>query len=91
MIANLKKIQCKTSRLRNGVLVFQTSGLTIIKGKEKGHYRGEIDYFGVYSPDLNKCYLIPVDQVGISCCSLILDETKNYGKRKVNYAKSYEI
>lgn len=29
-------------------------------------YRGQIDYFAVYSPYVEKVYLIPVDHVGVT-------------------------
>jgi hypothetical protein len=29
-------------------------------------YRGEVEYFGVYSSDTGKCYLVPVDAVPIA-------------------------
>jgi hypothetical protein len=59
----LLKAQCKTGRMRQGTLVFNTcsvNGLTHVKAD----YRGQIDVFLVYSSDTAKVYVVPVDEVG---------------------------
>ena len=43
------RIQCKTSRIRKGVLLFRTCSNT---GNIPKSYSGEIDCFGVYSPEI---------------------------------------
>jgi len=59
----LVRIQVKTARLfQNGSAVeFNTeSTVSAKRGNRKNNYRGKAEYFGVYSPDLEKVYLVPV-------------------------------
>jgi len=70
----LKKVQCKHARYSEGKIVFQCSG-TI------GPYTNDADFFGVYSSEIDKAYLIPVSNVGINQCTLLVEST----------AKQYEI
>ncbi len=57
----------------------------------KRHYRGEVEYFAVYNPDLEKVYFVPVDDVGITQVTLRLTPPKNNQLQKVNMAKDYEL
>ena len=54
-------------------------------------YKGEADYFGVYSPDTGKVYLVPVDEVPGAIAKLRLHATKNNQQKGVRWAKDYEI
>ena len=90
----LYKVQCKTGKLKDGVLVFNCSNSTVnevIEGQPKGHYRGQIDYFAVYSPELDKCYLLPVSEVGINSAALRIDPPKNNQMKTIRWAKDFEI
>lgn len=78
----LIRIQCKTARYikRQGCLEFNTA-ITYARVGGKPHirkgYRGDADYFGIYSPDMKKVYLIPVEDVPASFKGLLrLDATK---------------
>jgi hypothetical protein len=92
------RIQCKTAHYRKGqeCLCLEFSTMTTyarVGGKphlRKG-YRGEADYFGVYSPDTGKIYLIPVDDAPDGAATLRLDATKNNQEKGVRWAKDYEI
>lgn len=55
------------------------------------HYRGEVDYFAVYSPDKDKVYLIPVDHVGICSASLRLVPAKSSNQHGIRKAEDYEL
>jgi hypothetical protein len=55
------------------------------------HYQGEVEYFAVYSPDLDKVYLIPIDHVGTSQVTLRLVPTANKQEKNVHWAKDYEM
>ncbi len=55
-------------------------------------YKGEADYFGVYSPEMGKVYLVPVDDVPIGSKGLLrLHATRNNQQKGVKWAKDYEI
>lgn len=88
------RVQCKTARLEdNGTVVaFHTSSNNVaLKNKRKQHYRGQCDYFAAYCEDLNKVYLVPVDQVGVTKANLRLVPSKNNQERNVRWAKDYEL
>jgi len=86
------RIQCKTARLLNDgtVLQFETRS-TGYDGLHKRNYRGQIEFFGVYSPDLDKVYLVPVDAVGIGGAHLRLKPPANRQKKGVRYASEFEM
>jgi len=78
-----------------GCLEFNTA-ITYARVGGKPHirkgYKGEADYFGVYSPETGKVYLVPVDEVPIgSKAKLRLEATKNNQQKGVKWAKDYEI
>jgi hypothetical protein len=93
----LVRIQCKTARYveKWGCLEFNTA-ITYARVGGKPHvrkgYQGEADYFGVYSPDMGKIYLVPVGDVPMcSKAVLRLHPTKNNQAKGVRWAKDYEI
>ena len=92
----LIRVQCKTARYleEQGCLDFNTA-ITYARVGGKPHirkgYKGEADYFGVYSPDTGKVYLVPVDDVPSHSAILRLYETKNNQQKGVRWAKDYEI
>jgi hypothetical protein len=66
----LYRVQCKKARLSEDGSCIIFNAFNTIPGESgrragvKG-YRGEVEYFGVYSPDAGKCYLVPVDAHGM--------------------------
>jgi hypothetical protein len=91
------RVQCKTGRLRKGVITFHASSLTYHHPRNRGtryhshHYRDQADMFGVYCPELDKVYLVPVEEVGINQGSLRVESTKNNQVRKIRWARDYEV
>lgn len=91
--ARLIRIQCKSARLSKdqSCLVFNTYNMPGGRGARKS-YQGDIEYFGVYSSDTGKVYLIPVDVVPYAAqASLRLQKTKNNQDKKIIWAKDYEL
>lgn len=88
----LKKIQVKTGRLDDGVVIFLTSSKATNKlhGNRWQSYEG-IDYFGVYCPQNGKCYLVPFSLAGKGTCSLRLVPTKGTREYNVRWADDFEI
>ena len=82
------RVQCKTARLVDGVLSFRTCSNT---GNSPRDYRGEVDAFGVYSPDLGSTYLVPLAGLGTRGCHLRLGPTANNQGQGVRYAHDYEV
>jgi hypothetical protein len=85
---DILRVQCKTSRLRNGVVLFRTCSNT---GNKPKSYRGEIDVFGVYSPELDRVFLVPIDDACERLCSLRLTPAANNQARGVRFARDYEL
>ncbi len=54
----LIKAQCKTGRLRNGVVVFKVSSYNGFTGEHRD-YKGEVDVFLIWCPELNTMYEVP--------------------------------
>ena len=90
-------VQCKTARyIEEWKCIEFNTAITYAKVGGKPHirkgYKDEADYFGVYSPDTGKVYLISVDDLPM--CSkgrLRLEATKNNQAKGVRWAKDYEI
>ena len=90
----LWRIQCKTARIQdNGTVVaFDTASHNVaLKNSHWKHYREECDYFAAYCAELNKVYLVLVDQVGTTRVNLRLVPAKNNQEKKVRWAKDYEL
>lgn len=86
----LYRIQCKTGRYRVGTIMFNTCSFP--RGK-RCDYTGDADAFGVYCLELNKTFLIPIEQVTAkTSCQLRVDPPKlNRTKLKMLYAAQFEI
>jgi hypothetical protein len=54
-------------------------------------YTNDIDYFGVYCPENDKVYLVPVEDTTQRLCSLRVTPAKNNQKKRVRWAKDYEV
>lgn len=57
------RIQCKTGRVRNGAVTFNSCSMNNVT-REKRDYRGQIEFFAVLEPESGKVYLVPPDRVG---------------------------
>jgi hypothetical protein len=87
-----ERIQCKTGWLRDGVIRFAASSSSLHRkdGKRKS-YRGQIELFGVYCPDNQKTYLIPVNDVGRTEGTLRVRASRNKQHAHIRWAEKYEI
>jgi hypothetical protein len=88
------RVQCKMGRLANGAIQFHPCSVDSRSQKgtciRKG-YAGEVEFFGVYCPELKKCYLIPVEDVPITQCCLRFEPPRNRQKTRIRWAMSYEM
>lgn len=94
------RVQCKTAWLEkrgsDEVVKFATSSSHYhYRGGKYNHgrqgYQGQVEYFAVYSPDLDKMYLIPIDHAGASDMSLRLTMPKGRNQHGIKMAKDYEL
>ncbi len=94
------RVQCKTAWLEtrgsDEVVKFATaSNHYHYRGGKYDHarrgYQGQVEYFAVYSPDLDKVYLIPIDHAGASDMSLRLTTPKGRNQHGIKMAEDYEL
>ena len=93
----LWKIQCKTGRLRNGVIWFNSCSSSYHHPSSRSYefsqhsYYGEADLFGVYCPENQEVYLVPVDEIGKRRGSLRVAATRNSQERRIRWAEPYKL
>lgn len=91
----LKKIQIKSGRVKNNAIIFNTATSInhniVSKDRKSEHYKGKVDYLGIYCAELDKCYLLPVLDFPNTKGSLRLAPTKNNQTKNVKWAVDYEI
>lgn len=85
----LWKAQCKTGKLKNGCVVFWACSTNGFNGKKSG-YKGQVELFFVYSPELDRIYRVPVADVGETQVALRIDAPRNTQKCFIRWAKDYE-
>lgn len=84
------RVQVKTGWLADGKIQFHArSQHTNSQGNTYKPYDGDIDYFAVYSHELETLYLIREDEFG-SSISLRVDEPK-IENRRINWANEFEF
>jgi hypothetical protein len=96
--SQLVRVQCKTAWLvqDGAALIFNTSTASFngsgLREKKRSGYRGRADWFGVYSPDTGKVYMISVWKApDASHMTLRLLPTKNNQEQGLKWAKDYEF
>ena len=87
--ATFLRIQCKTARVLNGCLRFNSRSTD--HGNGPGSYVGLADIFGVYCPSTETVYLVPVLEVPRFEVFLRLEPTRNNQQVGVRDARDYEI
>ncbi len=87
----LLRIQVKTGRLRKGAILFKChSTHSHRNGVSCRGYAGEVEAFGVFCPDLEAVFLVPVQDVSFHA-SLRWLPAKNGQNRAVRWAKPYLV
>ena len=83
------RIQCKSGRLRDGCVLFNTySTHTHRGGAAKKGYAGEADVFASYCPDTDEVYYVSVDEAPTARLQLRVEPPTKCDS-KIKYAKSY--
>jgi hypothetical protein len=85
----LVRVQCKTARLRNGVILFNTR--SVKRDGTQMHYRGDADLFGVHCPETWGVYMVPVELVGESVGMLRVTPPLNNQRKGVIWAQDYAL
>lgn len=87
----LSRIQCKTGRLRRGVIIFNayTVGRDYLNPTT---YEGKIDEFAIYCPDTDKVYMVDAGKMkGKGGIFLRVEPARNGQEKGIHRAKDYEI
>ena len=87
--SSLLRVQCKSAWPSGGCLVFNSRGTD--HGNGRRSYLGLADLFGVYFPQADSVYLVPIDHVAESKGWLRVEPTRNNQKRRVRLAADYAI
>ncbi|HET9492957.1 MAG TPA: group I intron-associated PD-(D/E)XK endonuclease [Chloroflexia bacterium] len=87
----LQRLQCKTGRLKRGCVEFNAYSVAGNSNGTRRGYSNLADVFGVYCPDTEQVYLVPVAQVGVGPVFLRIDPTQNNQQKRVRWAGDYEI
>jgi hypothetical protein len=85
---NLHRVQCKTSRVHGGVVTFRTCSNT---ANNPHDYRGQVDLFGVYSPDLEAVFMVPLGDVPTRLAHLRLEPPRNGQGQGIRWAEPYRL
>lgn len=87
----LKRVQCKTGRYLadRGVVAFSTAIWT--RAGDYRSYKGDVDYFGVYCPDTQEVYLVPIGDVPDRGAHLRIAAPKNQQYRGMRWAEDYVL
>ena len=85
----LIKVQVKCGRVRNECVEFNTCGTD--HGHGRMSYRGRADVIGVHAPQLDRVYVVSVDECPVYQGRLRLTPTRNNQQRGVRYAGDHAI
>jgi hypothetical protein len=85
------RLQCKTGKLNNGVIRFNTCSNSGNRKQPRMSYLGKIESFIVYCYENNKTYLVPIENVGKTEFSMRIDALKNKRTVNINWAADYEL
>jgi hypothetical protein len=87
----LKRVQCKTARLKPERQVVEFNSCSVRPSGQRVAYYGDADYFGVYCHENDGCYLVPVEAVGSTMVCLRLTPPRGRGNSPVRMAEDYVI
>jgi hypothetical protein len=91
----LRRVQCKTGRLRDGAIQFSACSSYAHHPNPKmkrRSYIGQIDYFGVHCPETGGVYLVPIEDASVQTqCNLRVMPSKNHQTAGIRHASAYEL
>ena len=85
------RVQCKTGRIRRGVIEFATCSVRINTRQRITRAYDAVDFFGVYCGELDRVYLVPVDEVGTREATLCFTPARNGQLKRIRRAEEYEV
>ena len=85
---SLRRVQCKTGRVKKGALLFNSYSQSG-NGATKRGYHGLADLFAVLNPESGEVYLVPVASFGTTGVTLRLIPTLSGQVQNINWAVDY--
>lgn len=86
----LRRVQCKTGRVKAGSLMFNGYSFSG-NGKVRHGYHGLADLFAILNPQSRQVYLVPVDDVGCTDVCLRLEPTLSGQSKGIRWAARYVL
>ena len=91
----LMRVQCKTGRLRSGAVRFKVSSSYAHHRQPHAvirDYLDDVDYFAIDCRETGGVYLIPIEDLPLTCQgALRVEATRNGQRRRIRFAAGYEI
>jgi len=87
----LSRVQVKTAWLSEGKIIFNAHSMHSRTRIKRKYLPEEVDFFAIYSPDLDKVYVMPLSEVKSNMPYLRIEQPKNGYKKNIRYAKDYSI
>ena len=81
------RVQVKAARVRSGCVEFNVCGTD--HGRGRNHYRGRADVIAAFSEELNRAFVIPVDDCPNYVALLRLTPARNNQRKRVRMAEDY--
>ncbi|HWT94654.1 MAG TPA: group I intron-associated PD-(D/E)XK endonuclease [Solirubrobacteraceae bacterium] len=81
------RVQCKSGRLRDGCVVFNTASTD--HGRGRLDYRGRADVFGVFCPAIDRVFVVPVEEASTRAARLRLEPVRNGQRLGVRLASEH--
>ncbi|MBV8599953.1 MAG: hypothetical protein JO359_00160 [Candidatus Eremiobacteraeota bacterium] len=87
------RIQVKTGRLRNGVVLFNCCSFHGHRGRPATGYVGKVDAFAIYCPNNDELYVVPIDAPAATAAKggLRIASPSNGMKSKIHWARDYRF
>lgn len=86
---SMLRVQCKRAWPSKGCLTFNSHSTD--HGHGRRSYLGLADIFGIYFPQNDNVYLVPVHEIVSVKGSLRLEPTRNNQRRGVRFAADYQM
>jgi hypothetical protein len=92
---SLRRVQCKTGRLRNGAVIFSTCshyGHHPNPKVPRRDYLDDVDDFAVFCPAIGAVYLVPIEDLQTRTYgTLRIEPPRNGQYKRIRLAAAYEI
>jgi hypothetical protein len=87
------RVQCKTGRLRRGVVTFNTASTraNTLRAYTAPYDADQIDLFLIYCPDTGQVYALDVDEAASSHGALRVDPAANGQAKRIRWAADHEL